>query len=95
MIAFSLTSFAAAIAYGEQPPAEGARRAARLWGTVEKLGEVVGIFWPVANRLRFEQDVAAARAHLSADEWEMAWAAGRAMPLEQAIATALDRAAQE
>jgi DNA-binding NarL/FixJ family response regulator len=40
-----------------------------------------------------ERDIAAARAQLDAATWEAAWAEGRAMSLEQAIAYALEDAA--
>ncbi len=59
------------------------------------LRESVGLVWPFADRLRFEQDITAASAHLSAAEWETAWTAGRAMPLEQAITNALEALALE
>ena len=57
--------------------------------------ESVGLVWPLVDRLRFEQDITTASAHLPAAEWETAWAAGRAMPLEQAITTALESLALE
>ena len=95
MLAFCLTACAAAIACAEQLPADNARRAAYVWGAVDMVRESVGLVWPLADRLRFDQDITSARARLSAAEWETAWAAGRAMPLEQAITNALESLALE
>ena len=44
------------------------------------------------GRAEAEQDVAAARAALGEDAWAAAFAAGRALSLEQAIAEALSEA---
>ena len=38
-----------------------------------------------------ERDIAAARAKLDAATWEAAWADGRAMSLEQAVAYAFEQ----
>jgi len=62
-------------------------RAARLWGAAEVLWEPVG--WrPPAARATYDRSVAAARAQLDLAVFTAAWAEGRAMPLEQAIAEA-------
>jgi hypothetical protein len=44
------------------------------------------------DRVRYERTVAAVRAALDAVAFVAAWAAGRALPLEQAIAEALGAA---
>ena len=65
-------------------------RAARLFGAAEALREEVGAPLPPADRARYEQHVAAVRAELDEETFESTWAQGRAMPLEQAVAYALD-----
>ena len=72
---------------GEQGRAE---RATRLLGAAEALREEVGAPLPPADRARYERSVAAVRAGLDEETFESAWAQGRAMPLEQAVAYALD-----
>jgi hypothetical protein len=70
-------------------------RAARLFGVAEALREILGV--PVlrhslsipALRGTYERDVAAIRAALGAEACGAAWAAGRALPLEDAVAEAL------
>ena len=60
-------------------------RAARLLGAVEA---VIGPV-PSARRRELDSAAAAARARMEAAEFEAAWADGRAMPLDQAMALAL------
>ncbi len=88
-IAFALVAFAGAVTSGREPLADDVRATARIWGAAEALREEVGIFLPVAESTRYERAVAHARAWLPPDEWVAAWAEGRAMALEQAIAFAL------
>jgi predicted ATPase/DNA-binding XRE family transcriptional regulator len=64
--------------------------AARLFGAAEAVRESAGIPLPPIRRPAYERDLAAARAQLDQVAWETAWAAGRALTLEQAIAEALD-----
>jgi non-specific serine/threonine protein kinase len=63
-------------------------RAARLFGAAEALREAIG--WPLspAENPAHAQVVIAARTRLDEPAWAAAWAAGREMPLEQAIADA-------
>jgi len=63
-------------------------RAARLLGAAEALREAVGIPVEPFRRADYDRDVAAVRAALSAATFAAAWAQGRAMPLEQAVAYA-------
>lgn len=63
--------------------------AARLFGAAEAVRESVGMPLPPVQRADYEQDLAAARAQLDQVAWETAWAAGRAMTREQAIAEAM------
>ncbi|HEX5503334.1 MAG TPA: LuxR C-terminal-related transcriptional regulator, partial [Thermomicrobiales bacterium] len=66
-----------------------AARAARLGGAAEALREAIGVSPPLAERVGYEASLAAARAHLPPGAFEAAWAAGRALPLEETIAAAL------
>jgi predicted ATPase/DNA-binding SARP family transcriptional activator len=63
--------------------------ATRLLGAAEGLRAVIGARLLAFDRARYERTVAAARAALEAATFAAAWAAGRALPLEQAIAEAL------
>jgi DNA-binding CsgD family transcriptional regulator len=67
-----------------------AARAARLFGTAERLREAVGApqLSPKDSR-RNRRAAADARAALGEHAFAAAWAAGRALPLEQAITYAL------
>jgi hypothetical protein len=69
-------------------------RAARLWGAAEALLETIEVAaYPHApDRSLRQREVAAARARLEGDEWEEAWAEGRAMSAGQAAAYALEGA---
>src|SRR5262249_37712300 len=65
-------------------------RAAQLWGAAERLREEVGSALPPNERDRCERQVTAARASLGEETaFDVAWQAGRAMTLEQAIEYAL------
>jgi predicted ATPase/class 3 adenylate cyclase len=68
---------------------DDARRAAQLLGAVEALREAIGSPLSPLERADYDHSVAAARAQLDAATFAAAWAAGRAMSLEQAIAEAL------
>jgi tetratricopeptide (TPR) repeat protein len=63
--------------------------AARLLGATEGLRASIGARLLAFDRARSERTVAAARAALETVVFAAAWAAGRALPLEQAIAEAL------
>jgi hypothetical protein len=70
--------------------ADGTRpeAAARLLGAAESLREVGGLALEPAHRRKYERSVARAQADLGAAAFAAAWAAGRALPLEQAITEA-------
>jgi tetratricopeptide (TPR) repeat protein len=60
-------------------------RAARLFGAADALRtHAGGPVWP-AEQTEYTRHQAAARGQLSSAAWEDAWAAGRALPLAQAI----------
>jgi ATP/maltotriose-dependent transcriptional regulator MalT len=67
-----------------------AARSARLFGPVEALREKmgVGVSWSAWRTLN-ERDLATARENLDAETFEAAWAEGRTMNFEQAVAYAL------
>jgi predicted ATPase len=68
-----------------------AERAARLFGIADALSEKTGagISWSVLRRLN-ERDLTSAREMLNPEEFEKAWAEGRAMLLERAVEYALE-----
>jgi predicted ATPase/serine/threonine protein kinase/DNA-binding CsgD family transcriptional regulator len=60
--------------------------AARLWGAAESLREVIGAPLPPADRLAYESSAAAVRSQLGEKPFAAAWAEGRTMTPEQALA---------
>jgi tetratricopeptide (TPR) repeat protein len=70
------------------PWVPGAARACRLFGAAEALREAGG--WPLApvHRAEYERHVAAVRDTLGETAFAVAWAQGRALPLERALALA-------
>src|SRR5204862_7042365 len=66
-----------------------ALRAARLWGAAEGLREVIGSPLSPADQGKYEQDIAVARAQVNEAEFTSAWASGRTLAMEPAIAVAL------
>jgi predicted ATPase/Tfp pilus assembly protein PilF/transcriptional regulator with XRE-family HTH domain len=65
-------------------------QAARLGGTAAALREAQGVPLPPEERGSHDQAVQAMRAALGEEGFAAAWAAGRALPLEEAIALALE-----
>ncbi len=68
---------------------EQAELAARLLGAAEALRKAKGMPLPPSDRADYERDVAATRAHLSADAFAASWAHGQTMSLEEAIREAM------
>jgi DNA-binding CsgD family transcriptional regulator len=60
--------------------------AARLWGAAEALRQHIGAPLPPVYRADYEGSVAEARAHLGEQPFAAAWAQGRTMTPEQALA---------
>jgi hypothetical protein len=83
-IAWSLAGLASVAALCGQP-----ERAARLAGAVEILREATGKRSAPASRANYERAVASARSQLDEATFAAAWAQGRAMSLDQAVAEAL------
>ena len=65
------------------------RLAAQLFGAAEARSEAISARMSPSNRPEYEGFVASARAGLRDAEFAAAWAEGRAMSLEQAVAYAL------
>jgi non-specific serine/threonine protein kinase len=84
-LAWCLAGLGSVAALDEEP-----QRAARLWGAVEARREITGKRAAPTARAIYERAMAVARAQLDEDAFAAAWAAGRAMSLEQAIAYALE-----
>jgi len=60
--------------------------AARLWGTAEVHREVIGAPLPPVDHAAYQGSIAAARSQLGDKTFAAAWAEGRAMTPEQALA---------
>jgi predicted ATPase/transcriptional regulator with XRE-family HTH domain len=88
-IAWCMAGLGSVAALDEEP-----ERAARLWGAAERLRLAIGCRPAPAARTTYERAQAVARAQLSKEAFAAAWAAGRALTVEQAIAEALDDAAE-
>jgi predicted ATPase/class 3 adenylate cyclase/DNA-binding CsgD family transcriptional regulator len=81
LIAFSLEGLAGMVA------AQGESVwAARLWGATEALREAMGTPIPPVEHASYERSVAAARSQLGEQAFAAAWAEGRIMSPEQALA---------
>jgi hypothetical protein len=63
-------------------------RAAQLFGAAEGLRARIGALGQPSERAVYEESVASVRAALGENAFSAAWAEGRAMTLEQAIAEA-------
>ncbi len=61
---------------------------ARLFGAAEAMREAIGSVLPPRDRNRYANQVAAARTSLGLGAFAAAWAAGRALPLEDALVEA-------
>jgi hypothetical protein len=64
-------------------------RAARLWGAAEQMQQAIGCRPPPAARTTYERTLAVARVHSGERVFAAAWAAGRTLTLEEAVAEAL------
>ena len=64
----------------------------RLWGAAEAILEQIEVIaYPHASNRSFnDQQLAAARGSLDKRAWEEAWAEGRAMTTEEAVAYGLE-----
>src|SRR5262249_12941700 len=83
-MAFTLEAFAG-LAIAQQQ----SLRATRLFGVAEALREAINAPLPPNERENYDQNVALVRQVLGEAAFTTAWAAGRAMTLDQAMAYAL------
>jgi non-specific serine/threonine protein kinase len=67
-----------------------AQRAARLLGASEATSERLGAFHHPSDQPEIDRIIAAVRAQLDEEAFEVNWGEGRTIPLEQAVADALD-----
>ena len=65
-------------------------RAARLQGAAEVLRETIGVPLSPSERAGYDVDVAAVRSAMGEPKFAAAWADGREMTVEQAVAYALE-----
>jgi hypothetical protein len=79
-----LEGFALIASAQEQP-----ERAARLWGAAVELRGEIGSLLPLNEREEYDRNIAMVRTALGEEAFTAAWAEGRAMTMEQAIAYAL------
>ncbi len=93
-IACGLEGVASAIALFDTSP-ESAERSARLFGAAEGLRDSLNVPLPPADLVGMEGSISTARNTLGEEAFNAAWAAGRALPLEEVVAEALDVSAVE
>jgi non-specific serine/threonine protein kinase len=84
-IAMSLAGVAGVAAAHGHP-----ERSARLFGAAEALFDAIGQAVEPGDRVEYDHNAAIARTQLGDRAFAAAWEAGRTMPLEQAIAEALE-----
>ncbi len=82
---------AAELAWAQAQTQTQAQRGARLLGAAEAQLEAISAVLDAEDRMVYKQGVASVRAQLSEEEFEKAWAEGRAMTTGQAIAYALEK----
>jgi predicted ATPase/class 3 adenylate cyclase len=87
-VAHQLESFAMVALELGQP-----ERAARLFGAAEALREKIAMPMDPDERIEYDQQVGALRGRLEEDTLASAWAAGRALTMEQAISYAVSESA--
>jgi hypothetical protein len=80
----------AGVAVATEPCPHGARRAARLFGAADALHAAYADLDRPHVHADHQRDMRSARAQLDAATWEVGWTEGRAMPLEHALAYAID-----
>jgi hypothetical protein len=66
--------------------------AARLYGAAEAFRETISLPRPLTDRADGEHHTNAVRTALGEEAFAAAWAAGRALSLEQAVVLALEEA---
>jgi predicted ATPase len=67
-----------------------AQRAAQLFGSAEAILNSTGIALEPADQLEYRQNLAASKSKMDPPAWQAFWSRGEAMPVEEAIAFALE-----
>lgn len=84
----AFASLAAGAGTAVEPPV--AERAARLYGAAQNIRDALNTPLPAIARALHEEPMSAARAALGEEAFAAAWAEGRALTTEQAVAEALN-----
>ena len=90
MMAMCLAGFAG-VAGAERK----AERAARIFGSAEKILRSLNATQQPTDRADYELDLAATRSQSGNPAWESAWQQGLAMSMEEAIAYALEETKEQ
>jgi predicted ATPase/DNA-binding SARP family transcriptional activator len=85
VIGYCFEGLAAVLAFTERP-----EEAARLLGAAEALRESLGVALAPAEQTTHDETVEAVRSSLDEDRFSAAWLRGREMPLDEAVAYALE-----
>jgi DNA-binding CsgD family transcriptional regulator len=80
-VAGNLRGLAVIAGLSERP-----QQAAHLFGAAEALRESIGVAVPLLGMPRYERAVASTQAKLTREQFETAWAAGRTLSFERAVA---------
>jgi hypothetical protein len=88
-MADAIIAIAGSLSVGTAPHQDQIRRAARLLGAAEADRERMGAFLQPSDTPEYQRILGEVRDHLDDRSFEAAWAEGRRLTLEQAIASAL------
>jgi hypothetical protein len=88
-MADTIITIAGSLGTGAAPHQDQLRRAARLLGAAEAEHERMGTFLQPSDMPEYQRILGEVREHLDDPSYHAAWAEGRRMTLEQAIAEAL------
>lgn len=88
-------TLAGSLGVGPAPQPDRLRRAVRLLGAAEADREQTGAFLQPSDTPEYHRILGEVRAHLDDTSFQAAWAEGRRMTLEQALAAALEAGGDE
>jgi predicted ATPase/DNA-binding CsgD family transcriptional regulator len=94
-LADAIITIAGALSAGAAPHQDQFRRAARLLGAAEADRERMGAFLQPSDTPEYHRILVEVREHLDDSSFQAAWAEGRCLTLEQAIAYALEEVGDE
>ena len=86
----NLVSLAGVIGTMPRRATADVQRAAKIWGATEALCEKVGTQLAPGNRMRIDALIAEARTRIAPKTFAAAWAEGRELSLDEAIAVCLE-----